>query len=116
MSDGWKRLYLSAGILVCYSLLGIAQEKITKASYGDEKVFLKVEKRVIAELLDCLKILKNFKLLKKRALIRFFKEGQFNSIHVHTGFPVSLPTRVGLCHVPVEFDFCLWNWRGTGQQ
>merc|ERR1712176_1201394 len=37
MSDGWKRLYLSAGILVCYSLLGIAQEKITKASYGDEK-------------------------------------------------------------------------------
>ena len=56
MSDGWKRLYLSAGILVCYSLLGIAQEKITKASYGDEKVFLTIgTKRVIAKL-DCLKI------------------------------------------------------------
>lgn len=38
-SDGVKRLYLSGGILVCYSLLGIAQEKITKATYDDEKVF-----------------------------------------------------------------------------
>ena len=38
MADSWKRLYLSAGILVFYGLLGIAQEKITKASYGDEKV------------------------------------------------------------------------------
>merc|ERR1711935_252869 len=36
-TEGWKRLYLSGGILVCYSLLGIAQETITKASYGDEK-------------------------------------------------------------------------------
>jgi len=37
MAESWKRLYLSAGILVFYGLLGIAQEKITKASYGDEK-------------------------------------------------------------------------------
>jgi len=37
---GLEEIYLSGGILVCYSLLGIAQETITKASYGDEKVLL----------------------------------------------------------------------------
>ena len=37
-AGGLQKLYLSAGIMVCYGLLGIAQEKVTKADYGDDKV------------------------------------------------------------------------------
>ena len=36
---GFEKLYLAAGIMVCYGLLGIAQEKVTKADYGDDKVW-----------------------------------------------------------------------------
>ena len=35
-----QKLYFAAGIMVCYGLLGIAQEKVTKADYGDDKVSL----------------------------------------------------------------------------
>ena len=34
----WERLKLSFGIIFFYGLLGVAQEKITKADYGEEKV------------------------------------------------------------------------------
>ena len=33
-----ERLKLSFGIIFFYGLLGVAQEKITKADYGEEKV------------------------------------------------------------------------------
>ena len=39
--SGTNKLYMAAGIMVCYSLLGIAQEKVTKADYGDDKVNFK---------------------------------------------------------------------------
>ena len=34
----FEKLYFAGGILTFYGLLGIAQEKITKADYGDDKV------------------------------------------------------------------------------
>ena len=34
----FERLKLSFGIIFFYGLLGVAQEKITKADYGEEKV------------------------------------------------------------------------------
>jgi len=33
-----EKLYFAGGILTFYGLLGIAQEKITKADYSDDKV------------------------------------------------------------------------------
>lgn len=43
MSDNIKRLYQSLGIIFFYGLLGIAQEKITKADYGEEKYHYQAE-------------------------------------------------------------------------
>merc|ERR1712003_146689 len=37
------KLYFAAGILTFYGLLGIAQEKITKADYGDDKFVYQAE-------------------------------------------------------------------------
>ena len=71
MGEGLKRLYQSFGIIFFYGMLGIAQEKITKADYGEEKVKYF---RVFCIVLLCCHtqhcVLRGWKLLKK-----FFKLG-----------------------------------------
>ena len=43
MGEGLHKLYLATGIMVCYFLLGIAQEKVTRADYGEDKFIYQAE-------------------------------------------------------------------------
>lgn len=63
-----------------------------------------------------LKWFRDWNFLKKQNVLGFFQPKTLTILHPickTTGFPVSLPTRVGLCDVPVEFAIRLCDWRGT---